>query len=80
LATPRISLGKGVCGETWQRGQTIIVSDVKNCKNYIACDSATKSEIVIPIWDHKEKVGIQQEIVAVWDIDSAIINRFDEVD
>jgi GAF domain-containing protein len=80
LATPRISFGKGVCGETWQRGHTIIVSDVKNCKNYIACDSATKSEIVIPIWDHREKVGNKDQVLGVWDIDSGIIDRFDKVD
>ena len=73
LACTRIKLGKGVCGTAWQQAQTIVVSDVDQFPGHIACSSASRSEIVVP-------VKIKGEVVAVLDIDSAELNTFDETD
>ena len=77
LATPWIDFGKGVCGQCWEEKTTQVVDDVKECKNYIACDGLTQSEIVLPVFKGKED---QSEVVAVLDIDSGIKKRFDKVD
>lgn len=73
LATPRIGYGKGVCGTCWEQKKTIIENDVTICKNYIACDGETLSEIVVPVWEG-------EEVVAVLDIDCNEKNKFDELD
>lgn len=73
LACTRIKLGKGVCGTAWQQAQTIVVPDVDQFPGHIACSSASRSEIVVP-------VKIKGEVVAVLDIDSAELNTFDETD
>ena len=73
LATPRINYGKGVCGTAWEERKTQIVDDVRQCKNYIACDNDTLSEIVVPVWE-------DGEVVAVLDIDGKEKGLFDEVD
>lgn len=73
LACTRIGLGKGVCGTAWQEKKTLIVDDVHQFKGHIACSSASKSEIVVPI----TKNG---EVKAVLDIDSEYLATFDEVD
>jgi L-methionine (R)-S-oxide reductase len=75
LASPFIESGKGVCGSCWLEGETQIVNDVKACKNYIACDDVTKAEICVPVRDPNTN-----EVVAVFDIDSLDINRFDSTD
>ena len=75
LATPRISLRKGVCGSTWEKKQTMIVNNVKKCHNYIACSPDVLSEIVVPVFDQEGK-----EVTAVLDIDSKILEWFDEED
>jgi GAF domain-containing protein len=75
LATPRIGFGKGVCGTTWEKNLTIIVNNVKKCNNYIACSPDVKSEIVVPVFDKNSN-----EVLAVLDIDSTIIDRFSEID
>lgn len=68
-----IAVGKGVCGTAVQKDQTMLVSDVHEFVGHIACDSASNSEIVIPI--HKNGT-----IVGVLDIDSPIKNRFTKED
>ncbi len=73
IACTRISLGKGVCGTSWKESKTIIVPDVEQFPGHIACSSASRSEIVIPIY-HEDKV------IAVLDVDSAQLNQFDEID
>ena len=70
----RIPFGKGVCGTAAQKNQTQLVKDVHEFPGHIACDSASRSEIVIPIHDKKGAVA------AVIDIDSPYQARFDEAD
>lgn len=69
----RIQIGKGVCGTTAARRETIVVPDVHEFPGHIACDAASQSEIVVPMI----KDGM---LIGVLDIDSPIKNRFDEVD
>ena len=73
LACSRIRFGKGVCGTAWAQGETIIVPDVELFPGHIACSSASRSEIVIPIYK-------AEEVIAVLDIDSAEKNTFDQTD
>jgi L-methionine (R)-S-oxide reductase len=76
LATPRIQYGKGVCGSTWEKKMTQIVNNVKKCHNYIACSPDVLSEIVIPLFNRNNP----EEVIAVLDIDSKILDWFDEED
>ncbi|SFU08064.1 GAF domain-containing protein [Algoriphagus locisalis] len=73
IACTRISLGKGVCGTAWQEGKTILVPDVDTFPGHIACSSASKSEIVVPVF----KGGL---VAMVLDVDSDQLDDFDEVD
>lgn len=73
LACTRIQKGKGVCGTAWAQQQTQVVPDVDLFPGHIACSSASRSEIVVPIIR-------KDEVWAVLDIDSAELNTFDEVD
>lgn len=73
IACTRIKKGRGVCGTTWERKETIVVPDVEEFPGHIACSSASRSEIVVPVWRDKE-------IVAVLDIDSEHLDTFDETD
>jgi len=66
-----IPVGKGVCGDTVAKKQTIVVDNVLEYKGHIACDSNSRSEICIPIY-------INNNIYGLLDIDSPIFNRFDE--
>lgn len=68
-----IALGKGVCGESAQKRQTMIVDDVTKHANYISCDSAAMSEIVIPMVKNDQLVG-------VLDLDSRLIADYDAID
>lgn len=72
-ACVRIPLGKGVCGTSAAERKTMRIEDVHQFPGHIACDAATKSEIVIPIIKDDKLIG-------VLDIDSPIPNRFDESD
>ena len=72
VACIHIPLGKGVCGTAAQRDETQLVPDVQAFAGHIACDSASNSEIVVPIHGGG--------VVAVLDIDSPILNRFTEAD
>ena len=68
-----IQPGKGVCGTALQKDETLLVPDVHEFPGHIACDSASNSEIVVPIHSNGA-------IVAVLDIDSPLLNRFSEAD
>jgi len=68
-ACVRIPLGKGVCGTSAQERKTIIVDNVHNFEGHIACDSASNSEIVVPII-------FDGHLFGVFDIDSPVFNRF----
>ena len=73
VACIRIEVGKGVCGTAVEKDETQLVKDVHQFPGHIACDSASNSEIVVPI--HKDG-----QVVAVLDIDSPSLSRFDEAD
>lgn len=73
LACTRIEFGKGVCGTSWERRETVIVPDVHLFPGHIACSSQSQSEIVVPMFHNNE-------IYAVLDIDSKELATFDEVD
>ena len=72
-ACVRIALGKGVCGSAAEQKETLVVPDVNQFPGHIACDTASRSEIVVPIVDGSVLHG-------VLDIDSPELGRFDEVD
>jgi len=72
-ACVRIPLGKGVCGTAAARQATIVVDDVDQFAGHIACDSASRSEIVIPLLKDGHLIG-------VLDVDSPILNRFNAED
>lgn len=74
IACTRIRRGKGVCGTSWDRAETIIVPDVDQFPGHIACSSDSKSEIVIPA---KAASG---EVFLVLDVDSDRLNDFDDTD
>ena len=73
VACTRIPYGKGVCGTAWERRETVIVPDVEEFPGHIACSSASRSEIVVPLF----RAG---EVVGVLDIDSRELATFDEED
>ena len=73
LACSRIAYGRGVCGTAWKEACTQVVPDVEQFPGHIACSSASKSEIVVPLF----KGG---EVIAVLDIDSEHLATFDETD
>jgi GAF domain-containing protein len=73
VACTRIKKGRGVCGTSWAQGKTLIVPDVEKFPGHIACSSASRSEIVVPLI-HKN------EVVAVLDVDSKRLNEFDATD
>ncbi len=74
MACTRIRKGRGVCGTAWQENQTQVVPDVDLFPGHIACSSASRSEIVVPLHDPEGNVS------GVLDIDSDELNTFDETD
>ena len=74
VACFRIKKGDGVCGAAWKDKKTIIVPDVEKFPGHIACSSISKSEIVVPVFNNKNKD------FGVLDIDSDKLNSFDETD
>jgi GAF domain-containing protein len=70
VACTRIKKGRGVCGSSWAQQKTLIVPDVEKFPGHIACSSASKSEIVIPVF-------YNNEVAAVLDVDSKELNAFD---
>ena len=75
LACSRSPVGRGVCGTAWKLAETVIVPDVEKFPGHIACSSASRSEIVVPVFGEDGS-----KITAVLDIDSAELATFDEVD
>ena len=73
VACTRIPFGKGVCGTAWQRRETVVVPDVEAFPGHIACSSASRSEIVVPLM----KGG---DVLGVLDIDSRELAAFDAED
>lgn len=73
LACTRIAFGRGVCGTAWRDEQTIVVPDVEQFEGHIACSSASRSEIVVPLRQN----GV---IIGVLDIDSCELATFDATD
>lgn len=73
VACTRIKKGKGVCGTSWVQAKTIIVPDVEEFPGHIACATASKSEIVLPL-------VVNDEVIGVLDVDSEVLNKFDETD
>ena len=73
VACTIIPKGKGVCGTSFEKKETIIVPNVNEFKGHIACSSLSKSEIVVPIIK-------DNEVVALIDVDAPIYNRFTESD
>jgi len=72
-ACVRIAMGRGVCGTAAARRASVLVPDVHQFPGHIACDSASRSEIVVPLVDGERLVG-------VWDVDSPKLARFDAAD
>ena len=73
VACTRISKGKGVCGACWEKKETIIVPDVEQFPRHIACNAASRSEIVVP--------AMQEDVVLfVLDVDSDKLNDFNNTD
>ena len=73
VACTRIKKGRGVCGTSWEKNETIIVPDVEAFPGHIACSSLSKSEIVLPVYQSNNFIG-------VLDIDSDSYNSFDSTD
>ncbi|HSC52573.1 MAG TPA: GAF domain-containing protein [Phnomibacter sp.] len=73
VACTRIKKGRGVCGGSWAQEKTLVVPDVEKFPGHIACSSASRSEIVVPVFNNGN-------VVAVLDVDSAELSSFDEVD
>ena len=73
IACTRIARGRGVCGTAWAKAETQVVPDVDKFPGHIACSSASRSEIVVPVFN-------DGEVIAVLDIDSDRLATFDETD
>ena len=73
VACTRIARGRGVCGTSWQRAETIVVPDVEQFPGHIACSSESRSEIVVPLLR-------DGAVTAVLDIDSRELGTFDDTD
>lgn len=73
VACTRIKKGKGACGSSWLQKKTLIVPDVEKFPGHIACSSLSRSEIVVPIFQHGE-------VIAVLDVDSSEYDQFDATD
>ncbi|HSS07016.1 MAG TPA: GAF domain-containing protein [Rhodanobacteraceae bacterium] len=72
-ACVRIAIGKGVCGTAAATRETQVVRDVHAFPGHIACDAASRSEIVVPLFEGERLLG-------VWDVDSPDVARFDDED
>jgi len=73
-AVMTIGFGQGVCGTAWREKRAQVVRDVHCFIGHIACDCASSSELVVPVF------GMDQDVIGVLDIDSAVPGRFDEED
>lgn len=73
VACTRINKGRGVCGTSWAKAETLIVPDVEKFPGHIACSSLSRSEIVVPLINNGTVWG-------VLDVDSELLDQFDETD
>jgi L-methionine (R)-S-oxide reductase len=73
VACTRIKKGRGVCGTSWAKAETLVVPDVEQFPGHIACSSLSRSEIVVPII-------YKEEVIAILDADSAELENFDSTD
>ena len=73
VACTRIKKGKGVCGASWLQEETLVVPDVEEFPGHIACASASRSEIVLPVFKGGEVIGLL-------DVDSEYLAHFDDID
>ncbi|MGM9904502.1 GAF protein [Enterococcus sp. 10A9_DIV0425] len=73
VSCTRIKVGKGVCGESAEKQKSLIVGNVKTHENYISCDSAAQSEIVVPMIKDNQLIG-------VLDIDCGVTDGYDQID
>lgn len=73
VACTRINKGRGVCGTSWAKAETLIVPDVEQFPGHIACSSLSRSEIVVPMLKNGTVWG-------VLDVDSELLDQFDETD
>ncbi len=73
IACTRIAFGKGVCGASWKEKKILLVANVDEFPGHIACSSDSKSEIVLPVFKNGE-------VAMVLDVDSDVLNDFDETD
>ena len=73
VACTRIRKGRGVCGSSWEKAETLIVPDVEKFPGHIACSSLSRSEIVLPLMKNEKVIG-------VLDVDSVELATFDETD
>lgn len=73
VACTKIAFGKGVCGTAWKERKTVLVPDVDQFPGHIACNSSSRSEIVVPVMKHNQ-------VVMVIDVDSDRLNDFDQTD
>jgi L-methionine (R)-S-oxide reductase len=74
IACTRIAFDKGVCGAAYTRRETLLVPDVEQFPGHIACSSASKSEVVVPVFDRTGDVAM------VLDVDSDLLNDFSQAD
>ncbi len=74
VACTRIQKGRGVCGAAWEQNKAIVVPDVAAFPDHIACNDASRSEIVLPVFNPEGKIAM------LLDADSDRINHFDETD
>jgi L-methionine (R)-S-oxide reductase len=73
VACTRIKKGRGVCGSSWERAEVLIVPDVDEFPGHIACATASRSEIVLPLYQ-------DGAIIGVLDVDSEHLDYFDHID
>jgi L-methionine (R)-S-oxide reductase len=73
VACTRIRKGKGVCGTSWLKEEVVIVPDVDQFPGHIACASASRSEIVLPLY-------LDGDLIGVLDVDSEYLAHFDDID
>jgi GAF domain-containing protein len=74
VACQELEKDKGVCWAALNRGEAVVVPDVHAFPGHISCDSRSKSEITLPVYDH------QQQISAIFDVDSDRFDSFNDVD
>ncbi|XXQ68359.1 GAF domain-containing protein [Neisseriaceae bacterium B1] len=74
VACTRIPKGRGVCGQAWAKGETIVVQNVNEHPDHIACSSRSQSEIVVPLFNGAN------EIIGVLDVDAEALAQFDDID